>query len=111
MQFREEPGKQKTRSCRAQELAGSSAQENERQKKGGLRNSAQVVLGREQKDTAHWEEWFLRLFFGSLEAIRRVADANVSFANEFRRSMSAWKTPLRGLRLLLGSLRRVVEFP
>jgi hypothetical protein len=29
----EEPGKQKTRSCRAQELARSSAQENERQKK------------------------------------------------------------------------------
>jgi hypothetical protein len=33
MGFREEPGKQKTRSCRAQELARSSAQENERQKK------------------------------------------------------------------------------
>ena len=31
---REEPGKQKTRSCRAQELAGSSAQGNEWQKKG-----------------------------------------------------------------------------
>jgi len=31
--FREEPGKQKPRSCRAQELARSSAQENERQKK------------------------------------------------------------------------------
>jgi hypothetical protein len=30
---REEPGKQKTRSCRAQELARSSAQENERRKK------------------------------------------------------------------------------
>src|SRR6266850_5875666 len=30
----EEPGKQKPRSCRAQELARSSAQENERQKKG-----------------------------------------------------------------------------
>ena len=29
----EEPGKQKTRSCRTQELARSSAQENERQKK------------------------------------------------------------------------------
>ena len=28
----EEPGKQKTRSCRTQELARSSAQENERQK-------------------------------------------------------------------------------
>jgi hypothetical protein len=32
----EEPGKQKPRSCRAQELARSSAQENARQKKGGL---------------------------------------------------------------------------
>jgi len=30
---REEPGKQKPRRCRAQELARSSAQENERQKK------------------------------------------------------------------------------
>ena len=39
MQFREEPGKQKTRSCRAQELARSSAQENERQKKYSLSNS------------------------------------------------------------------------
>ena len=33
MHLGEEPGKQKTRSCRAQELARSSAQENERQKK------------------------------------------------------------------------------
>jgi hypothetical protein len=33
--LREEPGKQKTRSCRTQELARSSAQENERQKKIG----------------------------------------------------------------------------
>jgi len=31
--FGEEPRKQKTRSCRTQELARSSAQENERQKK------------------------------------------------------------------------------
>jgi len=31
---REEPGKRKPRSCQAQELAGSCAQENERQKKG-----------------------------------------------------------------------------
>src|SRR5712664_2562801 len=35
---RAEPGKQKTRSCRTQELARSSAQENERQKKVGLPN-------------------------------------------------------------------------
>ncbi len=34
MGLREEPGKQKARSCRAQELARSSAQENERLKKG-----------------------------------------------------------------------------
>ncbi len=32
-EFREEPGKEKTRSCRAQELARSSAQESEGQKK------------------------------------------------------------------------------
>ena len=35
---REESRKQKPRSCRAQELARSSAQENARQKKGGLPN-------------------------------------------------------------------------
>ena len=35
---REEPGKQNTRRCRAQELARSSAQKNERQKKAGLLN-------------------------------------------------------------------------
>jgi hypothetical protein len=35
----EEPGKQKPGSCRAQELSRSSAQENARQKKGGLPNS------------------------------------------------------------------------
>src|SRR5258706_1601004 len=33
---RAEPGKQKTRSCRTQELARSSARENEWQKKSGL---------------------------------------------------------------------------
>jgi hypothetical protein len=33
MQLREEPGKQRPRSCRAQELARSRAQENERQNK------------------------------------------------------------------------------
>src|SRR6266853_2738284 len=38
---REEPGKQKPRSCRTQELARSSAQENEWQKKRRLLNSAQ----------------------------------------------------------------------
>src|SRR5258708_21536062 len=35
---RAEPGKQKPRSCRTQELARSSAQENEWQKKAGLLN-------------------------------------------------------------------------
>ena len=35
---REEPGKQKPRSCRAQELARSSAQEKQWQKKGAYRN-------------------------------------------------------------------------
>jgi len=38
MVFREEPGKQKPRSCRAQELARSSAQENARQNKVTYRN-------------------------------------------------------------------------
>src|SRR6266446_5979940 len=41
---REEPGKQKPRSCRAQELARSRAQENARQKKSTCRN--QLELGR-----------------------------------------------------------------
>src|ERR1700675_369396 len=41
---REEPGKQKPRSCRAQELARSSAQENERRKKSGLLYSARVGI-------------------------------------------------------------------
>jgi len=41
MVSREEPGKQKTRSCRTQELAWSSAQENEVQKKGAHRYSVE----------------------------------------------------------------------
>jgi hypothetical protein len=36
MQLREEPGKQKTRSCRAQELGRSRAQGNEWQKEKGV---------------------------------------------------------------------------
>jgi hypothetical protein len=44
---RAEPGKQKTRSCRTQELARSSAQKNERQKKAGLLNwEDQCGIGR-----------------------------------------------------------------
>src|SRR5260221_13630325 len=39
----EEPGKQKTRSCRAQELARSSAQENARQKKDRLPKSKRIA--------------------------------------------------------------------
>jgi hypothetical protein len=39
--FWEETEKQKIRNCRAQELARSSAQENEWQKKGGLLGSVQ----------------------------------------------------------------------
>jgi hypothetical protein len=42
MVLRAEPGKQKPRSCRTQELARSSAQENERQKKAGLPDSTKV---------------------------------------------------------------------
>ena len=38
MAVRAEPGKQKTRSCRTQDLARRSARENEWQKKGGLLN-------------------------------------------------------------------------
>src|SRR5258707_8523065 len=40
---REEPGKQKPRSCRAQELAPSCAQENARQKKDSLPKSMRIV--------------------------------------------------------------------
>jgi hypothetical protein len=40
---REEPGKQKPRSCRAQELARSSAQENVGQKKGWLIEPGEIV--------------------------------------------------------------------
>jgi hypothetical protein len=39
---REEPGKQKTRRCRAQELSRSRAQENERQKKDVLLDSVRT---------------------------------------------------------------------
>src|SRR6267378_1841706 len=42
---RAEPGKQKPRSCRTQELARSSARENEWQKKGGLLYSARIERG------------------------------------------------------------------
>jgi len=37
-----EPGKQKPRSCRTQELARSSARENEWQKKGGVLDSGKI---------------------------------------------------------------------
>ena len=43
---REEPGKQRPRSCRAQELARSSARENERQKESGRLNRRGPVVGR-----------------------------------------------------------------
>jgi hypothetical protein len=41
--FREEPGKQKPGSCRAQELARSRAQENARQKKDSLPKSVRIA--------------------------------------------------------------------
>src|ERR1700674_2143751 len=41
--FREEPGKQKPRSCRAQELARSRAQENARRKKDSLPKSVRIA--------------------------------------------------------------------
>jgi hypothetical protein len=40
---REEPGKQKPRSCRAQELARSRAQENARQKKDRLPKAVRIA--------------------------------------------------------------------
>src|SRR5260370_8826915 len=43
---RGEPGKQKPRSCRAQELARSSAQENARQKKDSLPKSVKIARKR-----------------------------------------------------------------
>jgi len=51
MGLREEPGKQKTRSCRTQELARSSARENEWQKKGCLLNSETIGIGSRFKTT------------------------------------------------------------
>ena len=45
MQLREEPGKQKTRSCRAQELARSSAQENARVENGDVIDSGKIGIG------------------------------------------------------------------
>jgi len=53
---REEPGKQKPRSCRAQELARSSAQENERQKKRGLLTDRQRRGNVEEPDTGQGAE-------------------------------------------------------
>jgi len=52
----EEPGKQKTRSCRAQELARSSAQENARQKKGELPDSAIIALRKARKTATEKKE-------------------------------------------------------
>ena len=46
---REEPRKQKTRSCRTQELAEAVAQENERQEKGALRK----LEASRQRDQRH----------------------------------------------------------
>ena len=54
----EEPGKQKPRSCRAQELARSSAQENEWRKKAEVPRSVKSSAGngeRQQRATAERE--------------------------------------------------------
>jgi len=48
MVLRAEPGKQKPRSCRTQELARSSAQEKERRKKGSPTERRNYGLGRAQ---------------------------------------------------------------
>jgi hypothetical protein len=45
MVLRAEPGKQRPRSCRTQELARSSAQEKERRKKAGLLDSGRIARG------------------------------------------------------------------
>src|SRR6266849_6494185 len=52
---REEPGKQKPRSCRAQELARSSAQENAWRKKGAVPHSATSAIERKASRATHSE--------------------------------------------------------
>src|SRR5260370_6839979 len=52
IELREEPGKQKTRRCRTQELARSSARENEWQKKGHLLDSARIGVKSKITSTA-----------------------------------------------------------
>ncbi|HEX3880762.1 MAG TPA: hypothetical protein VHW24_27460 [Bryobacteraceae bacterium] len=47
--FGEEPGKQKTRSCRTQEFARSSAQENERRKKVTVTHSVAILAIAERR--------------------------------------------------------------
>jgi hypothetical protein len=54
--FREEPGKRKTRSPRAQELARRRAQEKERQKKGGLLDSARIGVRSRIASAITWEK-------------------------------------------------------
>ena len=51
---REEPRKQNTRSCRAQELARSSAKENGRKKKGALLTNTRKVGMRGGHFRLHW---------------------------------------------------------
>jgi len=46
---REEPGKQKPRSCRAQELARSRAQKNAGQKKAACRTYSLIEVGMESR--------------------------------------------------------------
>ena len=53
----EEPGKQKPRSCRAQELARSSAQENEWQKKGGLLDPEKIGARSWNTSATMAEKW------------------------------------------------------
>jgi hypothetical protein len=70
---REEPGKQKPRRCRAQELARSSAQENERQKKSGLLDSARFgVRSRTTSATTAGKTSKVRDAFGMRRQTRRV---------------------------------------
>jgi hypothetical protein len=71
---REEPGKQKPRRCRAQELARSSAQENERQKKSGLLDSARFgVRSRTTSATTAGKTSKVRDAFGMRRQTRRVS--------------------------------------
>jgi hypothetical protein len=57
MLLRAEPGKQKPRSCRMQELARSSGPRKERQKKAGLPASTGVGMEQSLQQRENGREW------------------------------------------------------